>query len=703
MVLKNDLKDEQTESRVDINFEQGLPVEFDIFTAKFHFVDLAGSERLKRTGATGHRAKEGISINCGLLALGNVISALGGSSGRVSHVPYRDSKLTRLLQDSLGGNSRTLMIACVSPSDCDFVETLNTMKYANRAKNIKNKVIANQDKSSKLISQLRNRITQLETELADYRQGRIVMSTNGMETFNDHYRENLLLHADSAQLRIRIKALQETVEMMKARNIQLLAEKEESNFERPLGNVVLTLSKDLEILKLMINFFLKLLFFRTMLMESNATAEQLRRQVNHLKTSMSNNFYLNAVDMNASIYNDLPASPTSVLILEAKADIDRMKRSFYDDLEDNRTAGNIASPTPLNLESATNDEAETRKDINDRCLRNDRLLTENLSTDSSVGEEYGFDDDDEDDRAERECLKLRDDLVELQQEISIKERLVTELERSELRLAEVRLTYEKKLAELSVRIAATEAERDRILAEMESKNSKKIDVEHVKKVREEYEKKLNTMREEFRKLQSVEREHRRMQARQAAELQQLVKLRSELSEMKRAKVGIFIVKIQLIQKLKEETKRARVIETANLRKLDGLEKEARKKDNMIRQLMNKDRQRELFLKRSTDEISRLRQQQQSHQMIHRKITQKQIITKMEEELERRVNERRQLFDEIQRLMDQFVKMRKVNERDVIGELIDGNQEKLQYVENQINEIQKAIIEIDNDKDLLQVH
>lgn len=90
----------------------------EMLTAKFHFVDLAGSERLKRTGATGDRAKEGISINCGLvsfilviiviyplqLALGNVISALGGNSGKVSHVPYRDSKLTRLLQDSLGGN-----------------------------------------------------------------------------------------------------------------------------------------------------------------------------------------------------------------------------------------------------------------------------------------------------------------------------------------------------------------------------------------------------------------------------------------------------------------------------------------------------------------------------------------------------------------------------------------------------------------------
>uniref|UniRef100_A0A914DG64 Kinesin motor domain-containing protein n=1 Tax=Acrobeloides nanus TaxID=290746 RepID=A0A914DG64_9BILA len=120
--------------------------ELEVLTAKFHFVDLAGSERLKRTGATGDRAKEGISINCGLLALGNVISALGGAQGKVSHVPYRDSKLTRLLQDSLGGNSRTLMIACASPSDVDFVETLNTLNYANRAKNIKNKVVANQDK-----------------------------------------------------------------------------------------------------------------------------------------------------------------------------------------------------------------------------------------------------------------------------------------------------------------------------------------------------------------------------------------------------------------------------------------------------------------------------------------------------------------------------------------------------------------------------
>ncbi|KAI9205435.1 P-loop containing nucleoside triphosphate hydrolase protein, partial [Polychytrium aggregatum] len=114
-------------------------------SSKFHFVDLAGSERLKRTNAAGERKKEGISINQGLLALGNVISALGDESRRAVHIPYRDSKLTRMLQDSLGGNSQTLMLACVSPSDSNYGETVNTLNYANRTRNIKNRVAINQD------------------------------------------------------------------------------------------------------------------------------------------------------------------------------------------------------------------------------------------------------------------------------------------------------------------------------------------------------------------------------------------------------------------------------------------------------------------------------------------------------------------------------------------------------------------------------
>ncbi|KAG0168222.1 Kinesin-like protein kif21b [Apophysomyces sp. BC1034] len=131
--------------------------------SKFHFVDLAGSERLKRTNAIGDRAREGISINSGLLALGNVISALGDESRRVSHIPYRDSKLTRLLQDSLGGNSQTLMLACVSPADSNATETLNTLKYANRARNIRNRVAINQEQGE--TDRLKSHISKLKEEL----------------------------------------------------------------------------------------------------------------------------------------------------------------------------------------------------------------------------------------------------------------------------------------------------------------------------------------------------------------------------------------------------------------------------------------------------------------------------------------------------------------------------------------------------------
>ncbi|KAD0046733.1 hypothetical protein E3N88_44876 [Mikania micrantha] len=144
-------------------------VEFQLHVSfiELHLVDLAGSERAKRTGSDGMRFKEGIHINKGLLALGNVISALGDEKKRKegAHVPYRDSKLTRLLQVSLGGNSRTVMIACVSPADINAEETLNTLKYANRARNIQNKPVVNRDPVSNEMLTMRQQLEFLQAEL----------------------------------------------------------------------------------------------------------------------------------------------------------------------------------------------------------------------------------------------------------------------------------------------------------------------------------------------------------------------------------------------------------------------------------------------------------------------------------------------------------------------------------------------------------
>ncbi|XP_066462385.1 kinesin-like protein KIF17 isoform X1 [Eleutherodactylus coqui] len=132
---------------------------------KLNLVDLAGSERQSKTGATGERLKEATKINLSLSALGNVISAL--VDGKSKHIPYRDSKLTRLLQDSLGGNTKTLMVACLSPADNNYDETLSTLRYANRAKNIKNKPRINEDPKDALLREFQEEIKKLKAMLAD--------------------------------------------------------------------------------------------------------------------------------------------------------------------------------------------------------------------------------------------------------------------------------------------------------------------------------------------------------------------------------------------------------------------------------------------------------------------------------------------------------------------------------------------------------
>ncbi|XP_053932021.1 chromosome-associated kinesin KIF4A isoform X1 [Cuculus canorus] len=151
-----------------------------VFHSKLHLVDLAGSERQKKTKAEGDRLKEGININRGLLCLGNVISALGDENKKGGFVPYRDSKLTRLLQDSLGGNSHTLMIACVSPADSNLEETLNTLRYADRARKIKNKPIVNVDPQAAEIHHLKQQVQQLQVLLLQAHGGTLPVSINSM-------------------------------------------------------------------------------------------------------------------------------------------------------------------------------------------------------------------------------------------------------------------------------------------------------------------------------------------------------------------------------------------------------------------------------------------------------------------------------------------------------------------------------------------
>lgn len=181
-------------------FQEELPV---FRRSKIHLVDLAGSERLKRTGAEGVRLRESVKINSGLLALANVISILGQDkppkTPEQQHVPYRDSKLTRLLQDSLGGNSKTIMIACVSALDDDLEETINTLKYAYRARKIQNKPIINAiDQKAFELDAMRQKISQLEGQL---KESNATLSPEMVDFDNDQWMEYFMNQLKSRTIR----------------------------------------------------------------------------------------------------------------------------------------------------------------------------------------------------------------------------------------------------------------------------------------------------------------------------------------------------------------------------------------------------------------------------------------------------------------------------------------------------------------------
>ena len=149
--------------------ELGADGKQHIRVGKLNMVDLAGSERIAKTNAQGDRLKEAAKINLSLSSLCLVISSL--TDPKATHIPYRDSKLTRLLQDSLGGNTKTVMVANVGPADYNYDETMNTLRYASRAKNIQNKPRINEDPKDALLREYQEELVKLREQLAQMEAG----------------------------------------------------------------------------------------------------------------------------------------------------------------------------------------------------------------------------------------------------------------------------------------------------------------------------------------------------------------------------------------------------------------------------------------------------------------------------------------------------------------------------------------------------
>uniref|UniRef100_A0A4W5R9Q1 Kinesin family member 21A n=1 Tax=Hucho hucho TaxID=62062 RepID=A0A4W5R9Q1_9TELE len=548
----DDSESNETDNRL-ANGSSEINSEFETLTAKFHFVDLAGSERLKRTGATGDRAKEGISINCGLLALGNVISALGDRSKRSTHVPYRDSKLTRLLQDSLGGNSQTVMIACISPSDRDFMETLSCLNYANRARNIKNKVMVNQDKASQQISALRTDIARLQMELMEYKTGKRMVGEDGMESINDMVHENSMLQTENSNLRIRVKAMQETIDAQRARLTQYLSDQAnqvlakvgEGNEE--IGNMIQNYIKEIEEL-------------RAKLLESEAVNENLRKTLSRANTRSS--LYRGGGSFSPAQL--APEREASDIIEMAKKDLEKLKKK------------------------------ERKK------KKSDHEEGEELEGEDEEYEMEGEESSDESDSEELdEKENFQADLANITCEIAIKQKLIDELENSQRRLHTLKQQYEQKLMMLQSKIRDTQLERDKVLHNMGSVET--CTEEKAKKIKLEYEKKLSSMNKEMRKLQSAQKEHARLLKNQSQYEKQLKKLNQDVAEMKKTKVG-------LMRQMKEVQEKNRASECRRNREIATLKKDQRKHEHQLRQLEAQKRQQDLILRRKNEEVTALRRQ-----------------------------------------------------------------------------------------------
>ncbi|KAI1230886.1 hypothetical protein IHE44_0008318, partial [Lamprotornis superbus] len=533
--------------------------EYETLTAKFHFVDLAGSERLKRTGATGERAKEGISINCGLLALGNVISALGDQSKKVVHVPYRDSKLTRLLQDSLGGNSQTIMIACVSPSDRDFMETLNTLKYANRARNIKNKVV-----------------------------GKRVIGEDGSEGYSDLFRENTMLQKENSALRMRVKAMQEAIDAINSRVTYLMSQE---------ANLMLAKAGDGNeaIGTLIQNYIREIEELRTKLLESESMNESLRRSLS--RVSARPPFSVGSSPGSALCS---PAAPTdteaSDVLRRAKQDLERLKKKERRQQRKSPEKEAFKKRQKLqqdNGEETDENEVEEEEEEQDEsgCEEEDGREDE----DEDSGSEESLVDSDSD--AEEKAVNFQADLADLTCEIEIKQKLIDELENSQRRLQTLKHQYEEKLILLQNKIRDTQLERDRVLQNLSTMEC--YTEEKANKIKADYEKRLKEMNRDLQKLQAAQKEHARLLKNQSRYERELRKLQAEVAEMKKAKVA-------LMKQMREEQQRRRLVETKRNREIAQLKKEQRRQEFQIRALESQKRQQEIVLRRKTQEVSALR-------------------------------------------------------------------------------------------------
>lgn len=358
----------------------------------------------------------------------------------------------------------------------------------------------------------------------------------------------------------------------------------------------------------------------------------------------------------------------------------------------------------------------------DRELLMSRSLP-GVSEDSQVsGDVDGSDNesDDSDTESDDKAVELQAEINDIQSDIEIKSKLIEQLELSQQRMQVMKHHYEEKLAVLAARIASTQKERDQVLTNM-GRSGVGLDPDQpvkIKKVREEYERKLSDMQKELRKLQQAQKEHVRQQREIQSQDAQLKNLRSELTDLKQ-------IKIKLMKKMSEENSRHKEEESRKAREIAQLRKEARKQTNMIKSLQAQTAAKDQVLKRKTEEVSALRKTQKNalsfkaqgrvparkgnlsfhprqarlkwdtmQRTISKAARSKQAVVELERELERLLEEREQLSKDLAIIK----KRQKLQENPELDSEEDSIKANLNYIQENITQVQHSIMELEEGKE-----
>lgn len=418
-----------------------------------------------------------------------------------------------------------------------------------------------------------------------------MVSEDGHEAVNDMFHENRLLQAENQTMRTRLKALQETVNSVTIRNAELQAQKAASTWSKA--------GSDSDVTQMVQHYLMEIEELRARLCESENMASQLRRAASQSSKSPLKGG-LSPRKLNSSV---------NVLIEEAKRNLEKDKsllqknqlRRQVSGGNDSAMEASVSSMEPSSM--AGQSQALSSGEASDDEEDNSPSSAESSHGDHDSSSSSGDSEDEDGNQVEENGLYSAE-LAELTSEISVKQQLIEELELSQRRLDIMKHHYEEKLVQLQERIRATQEERDKVLAGFaQNHGPSNPNVENtLRRVREDYERKLTDMQSRLKKLQAAQQEHAKLVRSQSESERQLKSLKNDLLDMKRNKV-------KLMQKMKEEANRHKELEMKRTREIAQLRKESRKRENEIRTLQMDKRVKETVLKRKQEEVNALRKVQ----------------------------------------------------------------------------------------------